>query len=261
MLSFRLGFPAFVANIPYRHYSPTEILRINRTIGTDPIVSSKHSRDENDYVDVNFTESDGLAFSFTTNSSCLSTKTLEDVYQWCENSISQSVFALLKVAGQRHHRVCSLAEAWDQRGVEIIYCVKDVHGMFSSITEYTPGWGTRNLLAFLAHSGVGQIVDDNGGGRIVQVLCVQGSPPPHTSPSSTTSSFNIGSLYFPLLTILLPTGCLDSQKDDNSDNKSNNSLPKVMGWQPNERGKPGPRVLDAAIVMDTKRIMEQVYQS
>lgn len=34
-------------------------------------------------------------------------------------------------------------------------------------------------------------------------------------------------------------------------------MPRVVGWQANERGKPGPRVLDAAIVMDTRRVMEQ----
>lgn len=34
-------------------------------------------------------------------------------------------------------------------------------------------------------------------------------------------------------------------------------IPKIIGWQPNERGKAGPNVLNANAVMNTQSIMEQ----
>lgn len=35
-------------------------------------------------------------------------------------------------------------------------------------------------------------------------------------------------------------------------------LPRVVGWESNERGKPGPRVADLSAMMDSQQLMEQV---
>ena len=34
-------------------------------------------------------------------------------------------------------------------------------------------------------------------------------------------------------------------------------MPRVVGWESNERGKPGPRVADLSAAMDSSRLMEQ----
>jgi hypothetical protein len=195
------------------------------------------------------------------------------VQTWSQRSDSQGVFALLLgpeegQQGGEEGRACSLARGWEavRRGsaAQVVFCVKDVHGAFQlpaagaasaggdvagsneageALYTYTPGWGVRNVLALLAHS--------LPPASTVRVLCVQSQRPPGQA----------GQLCYPLLTVHLPAHCLQAPDDPPTPPASSGCsarMPRVVGWQANERGKPGPRVLDAAIVMDTRRIMEQV---
>jgi hypothetical protein len=236
----RLGFPTFVAAIPYRHHSPPQLLNFFPNSG------SGTGGNDDEYVQV--ADSDNTDCSFP-SSVCL-----QQVHAWSQASHSQVVFAIVNQDG--NSKVCSLADSWallkqSDVAVDVVFCVKDVHGAFllnkeAGETEatYTPGWGVRNVLAFLAHCLPNTVSSSD---RVVKILCIQS----HAVPSATPGGGSQGRLCFPLLTVTLPADCLGPTA-------SSGEMPRVVGWQANERGKPGPRVLDAAIVMDTRRIMEQV---
>mmetsp|Transcript_27634 Transcript_27634/g.46731 ORF Transcript_27634/g.46731 Transcript_27634/m.46731 type:complete len:536 (+) Transcript_27634:202-1809(+) len=267
--TYWLGFPAFVASVPFRHHSSPQLLSFSLystggpeseegyvQVGTSSASCDRTSTSESNSNDSDDGDSDG-------DRPLLSTRCLQQVHAWSQEEASQAVFAVLVSTSPQteEYKVCSLEEAWkaleQETGApskpEVVFCVKDVHGAFQLATKageeggeaeavYTPGWGVRNVLACLAHSLPGASC---GIERVVRVLCVQSAAPPSAKPRGGQQ----GRACFPLLTVVLPAGCLGKS--------SGGDMPRVVGWQANERGKPGPRVLDAAIIMDTRRVMEQ----
>ena len=273
-MHYRLGFPVFVASVPFRHHTAPQLLYLDADYSSMDPASFKEK--EKEYVKITLhvsNESENLSKM----ESCLAVHTLQQVDAWSRQRDSQNIFAMVREhdddkqkSGEGsecapEYRVCSLAQAWELLDdltdpLDIIYCVKDVHGSFQLGREteksteqddevgYTPGWGVRNVLAFLAHA-LEKRDQKTDAERIVRVLCVQYKRPPRRNQDTSGAQ-----LCFPLLTVAIPSQCLVP-----ADDSSSSDMPKVVGWQANERGKPGPRVLDAAIVMDTRRIMEQVH--
>lgn len=268
--TYWLGFPAFVAAIPFRHHISPQLLAFSLHAAGGPeqeegyvqVGTSSASGGRTSTSDSNGSDDGGSDGVVDVDRPMLSTKCLQEVHAWSQGEHSQAVFAVLVSTSPtpEEPRVCSLAEAWsalreadESSKTEVVFCVKDVHGASQLATKaaeeggeaeavYTPGWGVRNVLAFLAHSLPGA---SEGSERVVRVLCVQGQTPPSTKPRGGQQ----GRACFPLLTVVLPAGCLGKS--------TGGDMPRVVGWQANERGKPGPRVLDAAIIMDTRRVMEQ----
>jgi len=134
----------------------------------------------------------------------------------------------------------SLGEAWEKRATPDVIFVYSGPGTGTVPTEGISEcsspcpWGLRNVLAMLAVGGAGC---EAIGGRVVQIVVLQ-----YAGKMSGTD---------PLLSILLPEGCFGDVSSVTT------PLPRVVGWQPNDRGKPGPRVTDTSSVHDTKKIMSQ----
>ncbi|CAM9198000.1 unnamed protein product, partial [Ectocarpus fasciculatus] len=121
---------------------------------------------------------------------------------------------------------------------DIVFVVVDAA---ASAAADAPGWVVRNVLALLSVRGLAP----NGHS---DVLCLRGS---HMQDGDAAGKY----IYSELFKLYAKDQASPTAFEFKTDVAF--SSPTVVGWEPNDRGKPGPRVSDLGAVMNSEKLMEQ----
>lgn len=137
----------------------------------------------------------------------------------------------------------SLSEVWPSNGDSVVIAVMDTG------TTNLLGWAARNVLALLT-------MTQAQGLECVRILAMRAAAPGVDAvgldDEECLSRCRDKSLLF---SVALPTSAQFCGITDPATNVF--PLPRVVGWETNERGKPGPRQADLSLAMNGERRMAQ----
>jgi ubiquitin-like modifier-activating enzyme ATG7 len=162
-------------------------------------------------------------------------------------------------------RFGTIAECWEKRYEKNVYFVvndaqqhKDSNAVGNTDETVVCGWITRNLLALLgAHS--------DGNDKSCRVICLRSLLSRHlttgadsgrvTSARRCLQNGAVCEGYSEWSALLLE---IDLSFSENKPYFSlSGEAHKSTGWEPNSRGKPGPRVADLSSAMDPRHLLQQ----